>query len=115
MTMDVRCSADIKTEPGFAVVTLEMSSPADKPSPNLSDGIVVPPHLATNAGQSETIVWRFVVTGTDALPVGSATRFSTKAANAMDSEFEITPKGERPAEPHTAEVTGSSRVATAGR
>jgi len=96
MTMDVRCSAQVATEAGFSVVTLEMSTPSDKPAPKISEGIVSPPDLASDAGAAETLVWRFVVTETDAFPVGSATHFRTKAADAMDTQFTISTKGWRP-------------------
>jgi hypothetical protein len=96
MTMDVRCSAQVTTEAGFSVVTLEMSTPSNKPAPKISDGIVTPPDLASDAGAAETLVWRFVVTWTDVFPVGSATQFRTKSADAMDTQFLISPKGWRP-------------------
>jgi hypothetical protein len=96
MTMEVRCSAQVVTETGFDVVTLVMSTPSDKPAPQIPTGIVTPPELAAGSGAAETLLWRFVVTGTDASPVGSSTHFRTKAADAMDSQFIISAKGWRP-------------------
>ncbi len=96
MTMEVRCSAQVVTETGFDVVTLVMSTPSDKPAPQIPTGIVTPPELAAGSGAAETLVWRFVVTGTDVFPVGSSTHFRTKAADAMDSQFIISARGWRP-------------------
>jgi len=55
----------------------------------------MPPDLATDNGAAETLVWRFVVTGSDAFPVGSATQYRSKAADAIDTQFDISPKGWR--------------------
>ncbi|HEV8088318.1 MAG TPA: hypothetical protein VGQ50_06570 [Actinomycetota bacterium] len=87
-SMDVRCSAAVKTAPGFAVVTLMMNTPADGPVPDVSNGFVVPAQI-TAKGNAEAIVWRFVVTANNVYPVGASTHTSTRGYDAMEPEYNV--------------------------
>ena len=91
-SMDVRCSATVNAAPGFAVVTLLMSTPADGPVPKVSDGLVVPAEI-TAKGDAEAIVWRFVVTANNVFSVGAATHTSTRGYDAMEPDYFIGHRG----------------------
>jgi hypothetical protein len=91
-SMDVRCSATVRAAPGFAIVTLLMNTPANAPAPNVSDGFVVPAEI-TAKGDTEAIVWRFVVTPNNVYPVGASTHTSTRGYDAMEPVYSVGARG----------------------
>ncbi len=92
-SLEVRCAAQVRSEPGFAIVTLVMSTPSSAESPKVPGGLLLSVDLASDTGNAETLAWRFVVTPTGVLPVASATHTRTEAADAMDTAYELSSKG----------------------
>jgi hypothetical protein len=97
-TLKVRCAAQVKSEQGFAVVTLVMSTPSSADTPSIPDGPLTAAGLPgspplTQDNGAETLAWRFVVTSTDVVPVESATHFKTHNADVMIAEYEVSQNG----------------------
>lgn len=95
-SLQVRCAAEVRTFPGFVVVTLVMSTPSTAASPTVPDGLLLSPNLASQSVNAQTLAWRFVVTATTVHPVASATHDVTKPAGAMDTVYEVLSTGWRP-------------------
>ncbi len=95
-SLGVRCAAVVRTAPGFAIVTLVMSTPSTAASPPVPNGLLLQPDLATMDGNAETVAWRFVVTPADVLAVASATHVKTVPVDAMDISYEVSSKGWSP-------------------
>ena len=93
-TLSVRCAAEVVAHQSFSVVTFVLSSPADPPAPQVPGGLLIGFDLPIVDEYGETIVWRFVVTNSDVLPVVSATHTRTPAAeDTMDISFALSSNG----------------------
>ncbi|MGZ4131427.1 MAG: hypothetical protein ACXVWF_00135 [Actinomycetota bacterium] len=90
---DIRCSARIESDPGFAVVTFAITTPSAAPAPSIPQGLLSTVDVPSADGNAETVVWRFVVTDSGAYPVGSTTHAKTVPADAMDTSYDITSEG----------------------
>jgi hypothetical protein len=90
---DVRCSAQVTNDPGFVVVTFVATTPSTAPPPSIPPGLLSTVDAPSAQGNAETVVWRFVVTGSGAYPVGSASHAKSVPADAMDTSYDITSKG----------------------
>ena len=90
---DVRCSTEVATFPGFAVVTFVITTPSSGSEPSVPLGILLPLDLPTKDGNAETVAWRFVVTATDVSPVAGATHSRTVDADAMATAYEVSTTG----------------------
>jgi hypothetical protein len=89
---EARCEAFVKTLPSFTVVTFVITMPSDVPFDAPPDGLLTTPDVELKE-DSEVIVWRFVVIDDEAIPVASATAYSSRSADAFTSDFEVSTSG----------------------
>jgi hypothetical protein len=93
--LEVRCAVGVGMYDGFSVVTFTLVAPSDAAIPSIPEGPLVGVPIAGGAeGSAETIVWRFVVTTSDAGPVASATASHTvPAGDRMAVSYDVSARG----------------------
>jgi hypothetical protein len=92
--MPVRCEVSVRAFSGFSVVTFLIMAPADATAIPVPEGILGFGEIQYPEGpEGELVVWRFVATEGEALPVASTSSTRTQPADAYTIEYDVSPSG----------------------